>query len=115
MTVNGEPSYAYAPYPYIEWYGPNGRVVLELDPSQVEIVDGTTVRKVPRSAREYHTEADAIQQLHTLVDGSFRFSVDHSEGSDLPVVMRFRRGNAPRRVGGQFDQQHEECRWHLLP
>jgi hypothetical protein len=81
LDGKGEPSYAYAPYPYIEWYGPNGRVVLELDPSQVEIVDGTTVRKVPRSAREYHTEADAIQQLHGLVDGSIRFSVDQSEGS----------------------------------
>jgi hypothetical protein len=26
-------------YPYIEWYADNGRVVLELDPSQVEIFD----------------------------------------------------------------------------
>ena len=80
LDGKGEPSYAYAPYPYIEWYGPNGRVVLELDPSQVEIVDGTTVRKVPRSAREYHTEAEAIQQLRALVDGPIRFSVDQSEG-----------------------------------
>ncbi len=26
-------------YPYIEWYSDNGRVVLELDPSQMEVVD----------------------------------------------------------------------------
>src|ERR1700730_17481442 len=30
--------YAYVDYPYIEWYSDNGRVVLELDPSQMEIV-----------------------------------------------------------------------------
>jgi hypothetical protein len=78
---NGEPSYAYAPYPYIEWYGPNGRIVLELDPSQVEILEGTKVLKVPRSAREYQTEADAIQQLSSLVDGSIQFSVDKPEAS----------------------------------
>jgi hypothetical protein len=81
LQDNGEPSYAYAPYPYIEWYGPNGRIVLELDVSQVEIVDGTKVLKVPRSAREYQTEADAIQQLNSLVDGSIQFSIDKPEAS----------------------------------
>jgi hypothetical protein len=78
---DGDPSFVYAPYPYIEWYGPNGRVVLELDASQVEIVDGATVRTVPRSAHEYHTEADAIQQLRSLVEGSIQFSVDQPEGA----------------------------------
>jgi len=80
--ANGEPSYAYAPYPYVEWYGPNGRVVLELDASQVEIVEGTTVRKVPRSARAYQTEWDAIQDLHSVVAGAIRFSADRPEGSE---------------------------------
>ena len=78
---NGEPSYAYAPYPYVEWYGSNGRVVLEFDPSQVEILDGTKVLKVPRSEREYQTEADAIRQLRSLVDGSIQFFVDKPEVS----------------------------------
>ena len=33
--------YPYVPYPYIEWYSvTNGRVVLELDPEQVEILSG---------------------------------------------------------------------------
>jgi hypothetical protein len=36
--------YPYAAYPYIEWYSDNGRVVLELEPSQVEIVKGTPAR-----------------------------------------------------------------------
>jgi len=35
----GELYYPYVPYPYIEWYSDNGRVVLELDPSQVEVVE----------------------------------------------------------------------------
>jgi hypothetical protein len=36
-----EPFYPYVDYPYIEWYSEaNGRVVLEVDPKQVEIVDG---------------------------------------------------------------------------
>ena len=36
---NGEYTYEYSAYPYIEWYGDdNGRVVLEFDPEQVEII-----------------------------------------------------------------------------
>jgi hypothetical protein len=34
----GDLYHAYVEYPYIEWYSENGRVVLELDPSQMEIV-----------------------------------------------------------------------------
>jgi hypothetical protein len=34
----GDLYYPYVEYPYIEWYAENGRVVLELDPSQIEIV-----------------------------------------------------------------------------
>jgi len=38
LEVNGK--YPYTDYPYIEWYSEiNGRVVLELDPSQIEIVE----------------------------------------------------------------------------
>ncbi|MGA2116685.1 MAG: hypothetical protein ABSH56_18250 [Bryobacteraceae bacterium] len=37
--------YPYVPYPYIEWYADNGRVVLELDPSQVEIVESVAVKQ----------------------------------------------------------------------
>jgi len=46
----GELYYPYVSYPYIEWYSDrNGRVVLELDASQVEILDGVGPRaKAPR-------------------------------------------------------------------
>jgi hypothetical protein len=38
LPVNG--MYPYVEYPYIEWYSEyNGRVVLELDPSQVAVVE----------------------------------------------------------------------------
>ena len=37
MTA-GLPPYDYGKHPYFEWYGENGRVVLELDPEQVEII-----------------------------------------------------------------------------
>jgi hypothetical protein len=36
----GDRYFAYVEYPYIEWYSEaNGRVVLELDPSQMEVLD----------------------------------------------------------------------------
>ena len=42
----GELYYPYVSYPYIEWYSDrNGRVVLELDASQVEILDGVDPRE----------------------------------------------------------------------
>ena len=34
----GDLYYPYVAYPYIEWYAANGRVVLELDPSQLEVM-----------------------------------------------------------------------------
>jgi hypothetical protein len=46
----GDPYHPYVPYPYIEWYADNGRVVLELDPSQVAIVDSAPVSD--KSAQE---------------------------------------------------------------
>jgi hypothetical protein len=47
----GDLFYPYVDYPYVEWYSEtNGRVVLELDPSQVEILDGIILpaEKAPR-------------------------------------------------------------------
>jgi len=37
MTAGGPPV-DYVAYPYLEWYADNGRVVLELEPSQLEIL-----------------------------------------------------------------------------
>ena len=34
----GELYYPYVAYPYFEWYSENGRVVLELDPSQITVI-----------------------------------------------------------------------------
>ena len=34
----GELFYTYVAYPYLEWYSENGRVVLELDPSQITVI-----------------------------------------------------------------------------
>ena len=42
----GDLYYPYVEYPYLEWYSDNGRVVLELDPSQLEIVE-----KAPTKAK----------------------------------------------------------------
>jgi hypothetical protein len=81
LDDNGEPTYAYCPYPYLEWFGPNGRVVLELDASQIEIVDGTKVLKVPRSGRQYQTEVDMIQQLASLFERPTHLPLDTPEVS----------------------------------
>ena len=50
----GDLYYPYVSYPYIEWYSErNGRVVLELDPSQVEILEGVNPReKTPQELVE---------------------------------------------------------------
>ena len=39
----GDLFYPYVEYPYIEWYADNGRVVLELDHSKMEIVESAPV------------------------------------------------------------------------
>ena len=36
--ARGELYYPYVNYPYLEWYSDNGRVVLELDPSQIMVI-----------------------------------------------------------------------------
>ena len=46
--------YAYVEYPYLEWYSENGRVVLELDQSQLEVVNvvGPLQEKTPEELFE---------------------------------------------------------------
>jgi hypothetical protein len=46
--------YPYVEYPYFEWYSDNGRVVLELDPSQMEVVNvvGPLKEKTPEELLE---------------------------------------------------------------
>jgi len=57
--------YPYVEYPYIEWYSDNGRVVLALDPSQVEIVEGVPVKE------KAATELVADEKARIEAMGSF--------------------------------------------
>lgn len=41
----GELYYCYSDYPYLEWFSDNGRVVLELDASQLQIAGNSTVKE----------------------------------------------------------------------
>jgi len=57
----GDLYYAYVDYPYLEWYAANGRVVLELDQSQVEIVKVVVPlrEKTPEELLEDEKKRDA--------------------------------------------------------
>jgi hypothetical protein len=73
----GDLFYPYVDYPYIEWYSDaNGRVVLELDPSQVEVVDGgsTPGKKSPEKLRSDDRKREAAMASHmaSLVDALSR-------------------------------------------
>ncbi|MGA2184925.1 MAG: hypothetical protein ABSH47_18045 [Bryobacteraceae bacterium] len=61
----GDPFYPYVAYPYIEWYSDNGRVVLELDPPQIEIVGGAPVKEKTAG------ELVADERRRTAAMGSF--------------------------------------------
>jgi hypothetical protein len=55
--ANGDLYHAYVPYPYLEWYAENGRVVLELDPSQLETVqEATQTRKEKTPEEQFRDE-----------------------------------------------------------
>jgi hypothetical protein len=56
----GHPYIPYVDYPYVEWFAENGRVVLELDPSQVEIVH--IAPKTPKNAAELLADEEKRMQ-----------------------------------------------------
>jgi hypothetical protein len=57
--------YPYVDYPYIEWYSEaNGRVVLELDPTQVEILDGAAQPR-EKTAEEFVADQSRRQKAMT--------------------------------------------------
>src|SRR5947207_2775693 len=87
----GKAHYAYVSYPYIEWYSDNGRVVLELDPAQVEVLWGKEPR--PRTAEEL---ADASRKRA-------RAFADYMTGmaEDLSIVPR------QEEEGADFTGMHE--------
>jgi hypothetical protein len=77
----GELCFAAYDYPYIEWYSDmNGRVVLELDPSQVEVVeDGVPPprEKTPKELVEDREQRKAA--MDSFMDGLKKFSEKNSK------------------------------------
>lgn len=69
----GEPYYPYVAYPYIEWYSEaNGRVVLELEPEQVEILD-REVKPGEKNPRELLRDHKKRQEaFHGFMAGMVR-------------------------------------------
>jgi hypothetical protein len=80
--ANGGLFYPYATYPYLEWYSDaNGRVVLELDPSQVavhDVGDCPRVEKTPSDlARDARNRREAFGSF--MADMAKQFSVEKRE------------------------------------
>lgn len=88
-----DPFYPYVPYPYLEWYSEaNGRVVLELDDSQVSVVDGGVVLrgKMPQERGEARRkrEDQLIERLGGVVqDLSLK---NRENGDDGGVISAIR-------------------------
>jgi hypothetical protein len=72
----GELYYPYVNYPYLEWYSDNGRVVLELDPSQIRVIrpESPPTAKSPQAlAQDRKNRAKASGSLFRGLDErSFR-------------------------------------------
>jgi len=83
----GDLYYPYVAYPYIEWYAANGRVVLELDPSQVEIVKTNPI-KSKTSAELYQDERKRTEAFGAFMAGMLEdFSEkNHKKGGDGNVT-----------------------------
>ncbi|TAM80952.1 MAG: hypothetical protein EPN47_13795 [Acidobacteria bacterium] len=83
----GDLYYPYVAYPYVEWYSENGRVVLELDPSQVKIVNTTPSRsKTP--AELHHAEKKRSEAFGAFMAGLMRRFSDENrkKGGDGNVT-----------------------------
>jgi len=68
--------FAYVEYPYIEWYSnENGRVVLELDPLQVEVLDqeGHLMRhETPRELHPVKNETAMLEAFENVLNAGLR-------------------------------------------
>ena len=85
----GDPFYPYVPYPYIEWYSKaNGRVVLELEPSQVEILDGKAATRATTPAEDVAPGRKRSQAFGRFFQGMVRELSDENrkQGSDTDVT-----------------------------
>ncbi len=83
----GDLYYPYVSYPYIEWYSDNGRVVLELDASQVEIV-GSSSGKEKTPAELHHAEKKRSEAFGAFMASMLKsFSEENrNEGGDGNVT-----------------------------
>lgn len=83
----GLPLQPYVSYPYIEWYTEeNGRVVLELDPGQVKVVEGPAWQ--PGEVKDFDLEQKEASQSQLS-----KFVKDLVKGAGCPVIVV---GNAPK-------------------
>lgn len=83
----GTPYYPYVDYPYIEWYSDNGRVVLELDPPQVEVLNVEEApsrrKKTPAElAHDDQKRAKALGTFLTETAESFSKASNHRKGTE---------------------------------
>ena len=66
----GDLFYPYVPYPYIEWFSKeNGRVVLELEPSQLDILDGGTIPQAKTPTEMAAAERKRAQAFGAFLQG----------------------------------------------
>jgi hypothetical protein len=94
--AQGDPYYPYVDYPYIEWYSDrNGRVVLELDPSQVEIAGSEKAApRKDKTARElFEDEKRRVQAFGAFMDGMVKDLSDENvrrggDGDVTGIVVR---------------------------
>ena len=80
--------YPYVAYPYIEWYSDvNGRVVLELDPSQVEVLDEIVSVKEKTPAEFVKDERKRSEAMGTYISGMLEqlSTENREEGGDGQV------------------------------
>jgi len=69
--ASGDLYYAYVPYPYLEWYSDaNGRVVLELERSQVDVLEAGVPKPRDKTAAELHeTERKRVEAFGKFMAG----------------------------------------------
>jgi hypothetical protein len=85
----GDLFYPYSSYPYLEWYSEaNGRVVLELDPSQVEVVGGAVSVKAKTVAEHVADRRKRAQEMEDFMKGLLKqFSQENRDkGGDANVI-----------------------------
>lgn len=85
----GDLFYPYVAYPYIEWFSEaNGRVVLELEPSQVEILDAAAKVKAKTPAELADDERKRANSMAAFMTGMLEgFSQENRKKGGDPKVF----------------------------